>query len=108
MISGTWLITEMELWDENHLHLVDEPVITFKKGNTGDIRFGACQGGIDWRTTAIGDNVKVEFTFEGFDDGSQISGRGIARVDDDGVMRGRIWFHLGDDSGFVAKKRRSH
>ena len=63
----------------------------------------AMQAGIDWRTDEK--NGEVQFTFDGFDEGDEVTGRGRARIDDDGLMRGRIWFHLGDESGFVAKRR---
>jgi hypothetical protein len=31
-----------------------------------------------------------------------VSGRRWMRIDDDGSLRGRIYFHLGDNSGFRA------
>ena len=104
-IIGTWLITESELWDLNYVDPVDMPVIIFKRDKTGDIRFEAFQSTIDWRTTDKAQG-KVEFTFDGFDEGDHVSGRGVATVDEADVLRGRIFYHLGGDSGCVAERRR--
>lgn len=45
---------------------------------------------------------KVEFTWEGDDEGDARSGRGWASLSDGGSLTGWIFFHLGDDSGFLA------
>ena len=102
-ILGTFKITEMEQWDEDYIDLDGPGVIKFSRGQHGDLKFGAMQAGIDWRLDK-GSGV-VEFTFHGFDEGDEVSGRGRARFDDDGLLRGRIWFHLGEESDFVARKR---
>jgi len=44
----------------------------------------------------------VEFTWEGDDEGGPATGRGWAALEEDGSLRGHIYFHLGDDSGFRA------
>jgi hypothetical protein len=44
----------------------------------------------------------VEFSWEGNDECDPASGRGWAVLEEDGSLRGRIFFHLGDDSGFTA------
>ena len=43
-------------------------------------------------------------TWEGFDEGDPVNGRGWTVVEEDGSLRGRIYFHLGDDSGFRAER----
>jgi hypothetical protein len=45
----------------------------------------------------------VDFAFEGFDEGDEVSGNGWAELSG-GKLTGRIAFHLGDESGFVAEK----
>ena len=42
----------------------------------------------------------MEFSWEGNDECHPASGRGWAVLEEDGSLRGRIFFHLGDDSGF--------
>jgi len=44
----------------------------------------------------------VEFTWEGNDECDPASGRGWAVLEEDGSLRGRIFFHHGNDSGFTA------
>jgi hypothetical protein len=44
----------------------------------------------------------VEFTWQGSDEGDEVSGRGWAVLADDGSLQGHLYFHLGDDSGFRA------
>jgi hypothetical protein len=45
----------------------------------------------------------VDFTFEGFDEGDEVTGRGWAELNG-GKLTGRIAFQQEDESGFVAKK----
>lgn len=45
----------------------------------------------------------VEFSWEGNDEGDQVSGRGWAQLADDGTLDGHLYFHLGDDSSFHAE-----
>jgi hypothetical protein len=40
--------------------------------------------------------------WEGNDESDPASGRGWAALEEDGSLRGHIYFHLGDDSGFRA------
>jgi hypothetical protein len=45
----------------------------------------------------------VEFTWEGVDEGDQVSGRGWAALVNDETIEGHLFFHLGDDSTFRAQ-----
>jgi hypothetical protein len=45
----------------------------------------------------------VEFSWDGVDDGDQVSGRGWAAVVDDATLTGHLFIHMGDDSGFRAE-----
>jgi hypothetical protein len=49
-----------------------------------------------------GQAAGVEFSWEGNDESDPASGRGWAVLEEDGSLSGRIFFHLGDDSGFTA------
>jgi len=46
----------------------------------------------------------VEFTWHGFDEGTEHTGRGQARVVA-GELQGSFYFHLGDDSAFRAVRQ---
>ncbi len=48
----------------------------------------------------------VEWTWDGNDEMDSAQGRGWAVVKDD-ELQGMIFFHCGDDSGFVAKRAAS-
>ena len=44
---------------------------------------------------------RIEFTWHGFDEGHELTGRGHAAIAD-GELQGHIHIHLGDDSAFRA------
>jgi hypothetical protein len=104
-VTGRWWIVEMDLWDREALDLVAPAFIEFRSDHTGSFGFIAVTGWMDCRNARSGRNG-VEFSWEGTDEGDQVSGRGWAAIHDDGSLRGRIYFHLGDDSGFHAKRHR--
>jgi len=99
---GIWRIVETELWDEDTLNLVVLAYITFKENGLGNFQMIAVQGEIDARF----EGNRVEFSWVGDDDGSESSGRGWGEIGKDGKLRGRIYFHQGDDSAFVAKRKK--
>jgi hypothetical protein len=59
---------------------------------------------MDCRHAEINDRPGVEFTWDGTDEGDQVSGRGWATLQDDGLLHGHIYFHLGDESRFRATR----
>ncbi|HEY2514390.1 MAG TPA: hypothetical protein VGI39_26175, partial [Polyangiaceae bacterium] len=48
---------------------------------------------------------RVDFTWAGNDEMDEASGRGWAIIKKDGTLRGRIAFHHGDKSSFVARRQ---
>jgi len=102
---GTWLIEEMELWDKEFIDLVAPGQIQIEKDGTGSLSFGAFESCIDCKIEKIGNQEILSFTFEGSDEGDLRSGRGWATLDEDKKeMKGRIFFHMGDDSWFKVRK----
>ncbi|MFC1835503.1 hypothetical protein ACFL2Q_12325, partial [Thermodesulfobacteriota bacterium] len=83
--------------------LTGEGHITFEKKNRGALHFGAVDCDLDYRIEKVGDQERIEFSFLGMDEGDEVSGRGWAALEDD-RLRGRIYFHYGEESGFVAAK----
>ena len=51
------------------------------------------------RAECIGDQ-----SWQGSDEGDDVSGRGWAGLNPDGRLEGHIYFHLGDDSAFRAER----
>ena len=102
-LKGLWRIVEMDLWDNDAIDLVGPAFIEFFAEQTGRFRFIVVEGYLDCAATEPG-QTRVEFTWEGTDEGDRVSGRGWVQPDAD-VLRGHIYFHNGDDSGFVATKQ---
>jgi hypothetical protein len=101
-LTGRWRITSMELWDTDAIDLVEPGFIEFDRDGTGRFGFIVVAGWMDCREATRDGRPCVEFTWEGSDEGDQVSGRGWATLAEDGTLDGRIFFHLGDDSGFHA------
>lgn len=66
------------------------------------LAFIAVAGLMDCRETPRDGRPGVELSWEGGDEGDPASGRGRAALQEDGSLRGRIYFHLGNDSSFHA------
>jgi hypothetical protein len=99
---GTWRIVHMDLWDRDAIELLGPAFIELRVDGTGSFRFIAVAGDLDCRYDERRHEARAEFTWEGDDDGSRVSGRGSAEIEPDGSLSGRIFFHLGDDSTFRA------
>jgi hypothetical protein len=92
----------MDLWDRDAIDLVGPAIIEITADGRGSLRFIAVQGFIDARHVDLDGRPGVEFSWDGNDEGDHVSGRGWARLDDDGSLRGHLFIHSGDDSGFRA------
>jgi hypothetical protein len=102
---GKWRIVEMDQWDQDYIDMEEEGQITFEKRGEGGLHFGCVDASLDWRYDDSLD--RVDFTFVGSDEGTEVSGRGWAKMEDKGKqMIGQILFHQGEESGFTAKKGR--
>jgi len=103
--TGLWHIVSMEMWDEDYLNEEVQAFIEFEANGTGNFQFGYVQGYMDWRPGTRDGQQAVEWTWEGADgaDGTPLTGRGWAKLEDDD-LHGMIVIHLGDESGFVAKR----
>ena len=99
---GRWRIVEMDLWDRDAIELLGPAFIELRVDGTGSFRFIAVAGDLDCRYDERRPEARAEFTWEGDDEGSHVSGRGWAEIEADGSLRGHIFFHLGDDSTFRA------
>ena len=98
---GEWRIEEMEQWDQDYIDMEEPGHVTFEKGGSGGFHFGCVDATLDWRYDTSID--RVGFTFDGSDEGDQVNGRGWAKIEGP-QMVGHIAFHLGDESGFKARK----
>jgi len=101
-IAGRWRITEAELWDCDALSLVAPAFSEFAEVGSGSFGFIAVQGEMDCREVERDGRPGVELSWEGNDESDPASGRGWAVLEQNGSLSGRIFFHLGNDSGFTA------
>lgn len=101
LLVGTWRITSMESWDAAYFDMETPAHITLRADLTGEFQFGLVQGDLDARVSGVDGVARVEFSWSGFDENDPKSGRGWLDVTGD-QAEGRIFIHLGDDSGFTA------
>lgn len=99
---GTWRIVETELWDVDALDLVQPAHITFDRDGLGELQLIAIGASIDHRVSERAGAPFVEFSWSGYDDSDPASGRGWARIEPGGALKGKLFIHQGDESSFVA------
>jgi hypothetical protein len=96
----------MENWDQEAVDLVQPGFIEFDDDGLGGLGFIAVTGELDWREADRDGRPGVEFSWQGSDEGDDVSGRGWTALNRDGTLEGHIYFHLGDDSAFRAERLR--
>jgi hypothetical protein len=102
--TGRWRIVSMSVWDEDYINEEEEGFFEFDDKGSGEFHFGYVQGSMDCRLTTRDGEPAVEWTWDGNDEMDAAQGRGWAIVKGD-ELHGMIFFHGGDDSEFVAKKK---
>ena len=75
---------------EAHFHkdvidLAEEAHLTFKGASQGEIAFVAVKGFLDARYGLRGEAAYAEFSWQGYDDGDEVCGRGWVMLGEDGV-----------------------
>jgi hypothetical protein len=100
---GRWLIEQMDQWDVDEESEELQPFFEFEKADIGQFQFGCVYGELDFRLGQRDGKVTVEFSWDGHGEDERVFGRGWAVIDGD-EMTGMIFFHLGDESGFVARR----
>jgi hypothetical protein len=103
---GRWRITETSEWDQEFIDLVVPGHLTVKGNGLGTLAFGAIEAEVDCRIEKMGEAERLAFSFAGWDEGDDISGRGWATVVGD-AMEGWFSFHLGDESTFKALRQKT-
>ncbi len=98
--SGDWRIAWMSGWDQDYVDMDVPGHISFGAGRSGSFQFGMVQAQMDCHSGKQ-PAPRIEFTWHGFDEGDEMTGRGHAEIVD-GELQGHIYIHLGDDSAFRA------
>lgn len=102
--QGCWRITWMDQWDQDFVDEEVEGYFKFDRQGRGAFQFGYVRGQIDHRPSTRDGQPSIEFTWEGNDEMDSAMGRGWAVVDDE-ELNGMIYFHMGDESTFKAKRK---
>ncbi|MBI4557859.1 MAG: hypothetical protein HY706_09765 [Candidatus Hydrogenedentes bacterium] len=71
----------MDGFDDEYLWLVTEPFIEIGPKGKGCFQFGVVEANMDVRVTERDSKPSIKFTWEGYDEGDEISGRGWAVLD---------------------------
>jgi hypothetical protein len=100
--QGRWRIVEMDLWDNEAIDLLG-PASLEIDGPNGTMRFIAVMASLDIRYEGRRGGPVAEFSWHGADEGDPASGRGWFSPGTAGRLVGHIYFHNGDDSGFVCE-----
>ena len=103
LLIGVWRIVDTELWDLDDLDLLEPAHVTLEADGLRALRLLAMEADLDYRIVERDGRPAVEFSFDGSDEGDRISGRGWAILDGE-QLRGRLFLHRGDDSGFTASR----
>ena len=101
-LVGRWNIESMDMWDAEAINLVEQGHVTFTE-HGGEMAFICVNIDLDCRETGK-QGKSVAFTFAGGDEGDEVSGSGTARLVGPEKITGKIRFHRGDESGFVARR----
>ncbi len=102
--TGRWRIVSMTAWDEDYIDEEEEGFFEFDDKGWGEFHFGYVQGQMDCRSTTRDGEPAVEWTWDGNAEMDLAQGRGWAVMKGD-ELHGMIFFHGGDDSEFLAKKK---
>jgi len=101
---GKWRITWMEMWDADYYDMEVPAYLEVKKDRMGSFQFGLVQGEMDGLVVTRSAEPRFEFTWEGSDEGEQMSGSGWLETDREGSLQGEIRIHRGDSSRMTLRK----
>jgi hypothetical protein len=102
--DGRWRIVSMSAWEQDFIDEEEEGYFEFRANDQGEFHFGYVHGHMDCQLTTRDGVPAVEWAWDGNDEMDPAQGRGWAIVEGD-ELHGMIFFHGGDDSEFVAKKK---
>jgi hypothetical protein len=91
-LIGRWRIVEADLWDRDHLDLVEPAMIAIGTDGHGEIAFGALQAGLDLSYS----QSLAHFTWAGSEEMDEVSGDGHAELLDDGTIEITFAYYNGD------------
>jgi hypothetical protein len=105
--EGIWHIIQMDMWDEDYFNMEVQAFIRIGSNNLGSFQFGLVSGDLDGEVVRIGNTERFEFTWEGNDENDPAAGSGWLKFSGPEKLTGRIKFHGGDRSEFIATRAAS-
>lgn len=102
--EGKWQIYKMELWDEDYINMEVQAYIEIDTDDNGRFQFGLVYGEIRGESIEYSEPKRLTFTWGGSDECDPASGRGWVELKGPDLMRGKIKFHRGDSSKFLARR----
>ncbi len=105
---GTWNIYDMETWEKDYFNEESQAFITINKDKTGEFHFGYTHAEIDARIVDYPNEKRLEFSFDGSSEMDPCQGRGWIKLKEDNheIVEGELFFHMGDSSRFLARRKR--
>ena len=103
-LKGQWRIVSMTQWDMDYIDAEVPGFFEFEAKGKGRFQFGYVKGDLDGKFGIRDRKQAIEFSWEGTDEMDPAQGRGWAVLDGD-ELHGMIFFHGGEDSEFVARKK---
>lgn len=93
----------MEAWGVDYFDMEVPAHIPLGEDLTGEFQFGMVQAQLAGKIESAGASSHLAFSWSGFDENDPVSGRGWLKAVSD-QAEGRIFIHLGDESGFKAER----
>jgi hypothetical protein len=101
--TGHWRFESMTESDNDFINAEVPGFIEFEPSGVGKFHFGYVRANLNGKVGLRDGKETIEFTFEAKDEMDDCSGRGWAMIEA-GHLEGKIVFHSGDETWFVAKK----
>jgi hypothetical protein len=98
-LIGRWRIVEADIWDSDYLDLAEPAHLTIREDGWAEFSFGALQAGGQFEYS----RTTVFFRWNGFDEGTEISGDASAELQEDGSLEIELSFDNGDDAILTAR-----
>src|SRR5688500_230093 len=91
-IFGPWRITQMDEWDQAFVDAEVEGYVRFNRDGSGEFQFGYVHGRMTFEQAEGGGEAAVEWSWEGNDEMDPAGVRGWAVLQDDGTLKGKLYF----------------
>jgi hypothetical protein len=103
-IVGVWRFLELDEFEPDYIDMLEPGHLAIDPSGQGHFQFGVVGATLDARAFERQGVVGVEFSWEGLDEDHSINGRGTAVLANKDLLEGVLYFHLGDEFSFKARR----